>query len=390
MSSLHHPIRSASAFSLALALASLPARAAQQAMSHVWGGEGRHVYAWVDPMDSAHMRVWTCEDGARIRYLDTSSGGWSHVARPSSPTLPLQSLLGIYTPDGTNVFAVGQEGQFLSSTSPTGPWTVATTVVDSVHSEPARLWGIRYFSASGIGFLTGEHVLRSTQSGGVPATEPLFEAGYAIDDLEFYGVGIVGTSSDFQAVALAEGVVRYPNGDPLLVLVDEEYVEQGVGVFWTSSAHKDGNDQYTWFASDLTFLDGEPLHEEFEAWDVAFVPGATDPESAVGYMVGGLGNNDGRLFKTCDGGQSWVEEPTDDPILDEGMKSLYGVHAFADGSAIACGYGGQTYVRPPDDEDPCEILEWSKVQPEDYEDPCDVGNDFSGPLTGVSGGQQRR
>src|SRR6185436_13588371 len=100
-----------------------------QTMSPIWGGECRHAYTWIDPSNSSHLRTFVCEDGGRIRYMDTGTGTWSYLPRPSH-TPPLQSMLGVFSPDGSNVYAVGQNGKFMSASTPTGTWTLASTVYE--------------------------------------------------------------------------------------------------------------------------------------------------------------------------------------------------------------------------------------------------------------------
>jgi photosystem II stability/assembly factor-like uncharacterized protein len=98
----------------------------------------------------------------------------------------------------------------------------------------------------------------------------------------------------------------------------------------------------------------------FEPWDVAWIPGQSGPfSSTTALVVGGIEHQCGYVFASSDGGRTWAQEqheclspggcagqgahacPTALGSQRQSFATLYGVTTYSDGTAVACGYGGQ-------------------------------------------------
>ncbi len=334
---------SALAWPLASPVSAAPLQAAPT-WQHVMNGELRDAHAWIDPADPAHYRVWTCEDGARIRYRESGAPDWVFQSTPSTAR---STLLDIYVDKGVEGWACGRDGLVLASPSATGPWSQLPVVFDPAHPlDGATLWGVRFADAS-TGWLAGEHILRRTSDGGTtwdPVT--LMVWGTEVD-YEFYALEFV------------------PGNDRQRLVVG---AEPG------SAFYSDDGDK--WYPADFFDVNGVgiTLDPGFEPWDIVFEPNTSGVDNAVGYIVGGVGSHNGSVFRTTDGGVTWHQES----LAPSNGETFYGGHAWSGGNALACGYGGHIYKRATNGV-------WSLVSPSGGAQPCNDTGPFTAPLIGIAG-----
>jgi photosystem II stability/assembly factor-like uncharacterized protein len=293
------------------------------------GGDGIAVWIWPDPADANALRVWVVEDGGRIRYSADHGSNWIYQ---KTPALAAQKLLDVFfLPDGETGWACGLGGRLLHTLDHGNTWTfanpAATTIFDGF-GNPAVLWSARFLDPQ-FGFLTGKYFLKFTTNGSQSwlPIELYDDASLSPDSrldptqrqFEFYLVRVMGDSTKWIGFAGAQWKHTKPGTS----------LEIETGVLFRGQSDVAGG--VKWWK----VLEDEVMQEP---WDVEF----QDPLN--GYLVGGHGSLDGKIFHTTDGGTKWFEEG---PAASGPFLALYGVAVQGGGKALACGYGGQIWQRDP-------------------------------------------
>jgi photosystem II stability/assembly factor-like uncharacterized protein len=345
---------------------------------HTYGGFVNAVWLERIPLisgDPDGFRVWTAEDGSRIRFYDSVTDTTTQMnVLSTSP----QTLHDIYLDQypGTGVEALfgvavgtGGEAVWWDSLGHTN-WKPFTT-------PPApgkELWAcaVEHEATGTTIWVSGEdHLLKISQDQGATWTDALWTTSpapnAALTSLDFADWSLAGTN----------GIVGTDSGE----------------LFFTT-------DGVTWTAGTLNGLPSPASPLVF--WDIDFRPGSTTEAIAVGGRVEGGG--EGFAWRTTDGGQTWnrvltqldavgytrvpqtAVQPghpcTSVPGLVLGQytynayATLYGVHMRQNGQALIVGYGGQT---------------WRYLPNKGYTvDASDTASFSTGPLWGAHGdGQQQ-
>ena len=350
------------------------------------------------------VKIWTAEDGGRIRHSADGGTTWTFQTTPSDV---LDRLQRVFFLNSTHGWAVGQGGVILATTNGGTTWTKSSFHLDggsqlfdrmpnqapgvgANENDPyEELYDIHFLPdlaeptnpAKYQGWLIGVHSMWQTTDSGANWTQVVVlnadgvtPYSFLSDSVEMYAIDIVRRPDDSMlGLACGQPGVIFRSTDATLSV-------------W----------QLVWRAVDLC-LDGCPNsvlqpHEcvmcgpisggggsgenvapWFEAWDIE-IGASVSPKLAL--MVGGFGNDTGFIFSSSTDGAagSWVKEkhecmncptvPVDpdcnlcatNPAYNQAggvpyrltfLRTLYGVGIFNDNTAIASAYNGQHVVRDP-------------------------------------------
>jgi photosystem II stability/assembly factor-like uncharacterized protein len=342
---------------LAASCLALSARAQSQAFEHRWAGYVQDAF-----MSPDGSRIWTVEDGGRIRHRDPS-GSWSFQPTP----FRVQDVLHrVHFIDNAVGWAVGQDGWFLKTTNGGQSWQALFQMNGVLGAEEnEELYDVHFLDVNS-GWLVGLHGIWYTTTGGnteaswIPAT--LLDANGELlemtPQIELYAIDVVDRGSSRLALATSE---------PGFVLRNVDAAATQFQVVWSV---------YGMCASGV--LTGcertlcAPDPSTFEPWDVE-ISRNSSPSMKLALIVGGAGSAQcGLVFSSTDDGTTWVKDyhecqlPGDpcanDPLLlyhdnpavpthtwrHQSFKGLYGVGLMSgDNTAVAAGYNGQHVVRNP-------------------------------------------
>lgn len=335
---------------------------------YLWGGEIRQVFA----LSSGNQtRIWTAEDGGRIRFSKDGGANWFFQDVPDTVS---QTLIDVwFHSDGATGWACGRGGRLLGTSDGGASWDFvdpAQPVLFDGKGDPAVLWRARFLAGdTSRGWVAGLYTFRTTSDGGLSWNDvQLFEdASFAVQldptDFEFYGLDLVGDASHFAGHASAEWKNPPGGGD--------------TGVcFHTDSADPLSQGGTRWW---ITFRnDAFAGASLVEPWDVEFDASAPDPSLAEGVLVGGTGVGDGEIAYSADGGLSWTIENVTLPPGEE-YTTLYGAAWLGAGNAIAAGYGGQLWRRDP------STRVWELVSVPGFTGPLACASGFGGDTCWVGG-----
>lgn len=335
------------------------ASASAQSFEHAQGGFVTWPWVWRnDSPQTPGYRVWTTEDGARIRYRD-EAGTWTFQRTANADQGCLRSIA--FLSDGVTGVAVGDGGQWAWTTvgnQPNAPWGVANSGGPYVN-HPAtgqirpRLWHVTARGSEW--WVAGEDGLLASTTN---LTSP------ALVQAQFIGTNPVGANIQLHGVDFsADGVHGAAVGgfftSPLSYPVGF-YTADG-GATWDDAVI-----HYLPLCGTTTI----PVPTSGKFWKVSF---SKQAGSKVGYACG-IADSTGRAFRTDDGGRNWFEEPYEcrcdspcaasticdlppqvcplpgylitDNLTGTTMAEMYGVYTFDDGGAIAVGYAGTVVERP--------------------------------------------
>lgn len=289
--------RRAACLSFAAIAAAAPARA--QAASYVEGGLISWPWVWRDSASPLHYRLWTAEDGGRIRFVDmpditqAASASWREFQDMSPATEAILRDV-MVDPTATHGVAVGDAATWYwtsNASAANAKWFGATLSIPSQWPSDVRLWDVALVSTS-LAYVVGDDgLLASTTtplSNSVTLTGGTF-AGIAPTE-RLVGIEFVPGSTTGAAVGTAT--------------FDSTSSTLSGGAYWTL-------DGVNWSPSTIVMRDysGNTVlpDVDVELFKLAWVPG-TSPAEAVGYAVGGFGSGRGFIFRTSDGGQTWEQE----------------------------------------------------------------------------------
>lgn len=344
--------------SLAAIAAAAPAHA--QAASYVEGGLISWPWVWRDSASPQHYRLWTAEDGGRIRFVDlpditqAGSASW-RVFHDMSPAT--EAILRDVMVDPTATFgvAVGDAATWYWTANASGAsakWFAATLSIPSQWPSDVRLWDVALVSSS-LAYVVGDDGLLASTTTPISSAVTLTAATFTGPAPTERLVGI-----EFVPGSMTGAAVGTATCDPVAGTLSG-------GAYWTL-------DGVNWSPSTLVMRDiaGNTVQAtlDVQLFKLAWVPG-TSPSAAVGYAVGGFGSGVGYIFRTGNGGQTWEQEhheceglayslcpnaggcaipapecPAGQSNLGANkeygqLNGLYGVATFENG-ATAVGYGG--------------------------------------------------
>lgn len=331
-----------------LALSVTSSTAAAQA-DHQLGGFVNAVWLERIPLLGGQpdaYRVWTAEDGSRIRMYDSVTDTVTEEnVLSSSPQTLHDVYLDQFTDGGSERLygvAVGTRGEAV--------WweSVGHNLWKPFVTDPApgkELWAcaVHHESSGTIIWISGQdHLLRISTDRGINWTDALWTQSPA--------AGADLTAMDFADWSLpnVRGVVGTDSGE----------------LFWSS-------DGTTWTPGTIHGLPQPASPLVF--WDIDFAPGSSTEAFAVGGRV--EGNGEGFAWRTTDGGLNWYRVLTQfdalgfGPVPNTATKpgnacsgvpgrvggththqqyaTLYGCHALQDGRAFFCAYAGQVWEYLP-------------------------------------------
>jgi photosystem II stability/assembly factor-like uncharacterized protein len=290
-----------------LAVLLSPAAAAGEEFHYVHGGDLKRVVSTDDD------KVWTTHTGGVLRWSEDGCNSFSNAQLPTSVTSTLRGLQISSDSQGPFAYCVGEGGVLLFSTDNGQSWSLKPLIRNPLQA-PAELWDV-YFEDRDHGWVCGfEHTLYETFDGGQTWFDVAPTGHIVADNPEWYQLHALGPG-EWIAVADEGWIVhRLPDGTMLqaqLQLPTDCYPPQ---------------------SSDPPF--------DLELWGVDFV-------GDTGLIVGGVGANDGYVFKTVDRGATWALHTACFDHLgggDQPVPSFYGVDMFGDPNAgIVGGYGSGVY-----------------------------------------------
>ncbi len=348
------------------------------------------------------VKIWTAEDGGRIRHSADGGTTWTFQTTPSDV---LDRLQRVFFLNSTHGWAVGQGGVILATTNGGATWTKSTFQLDGgsqlfdrmPNQAPGagangndpyeELYDIHFLSdqanpSNYLGWLVGVHSMWQTTDGGSNWTQVvvLVQDGmtpYSIKDgsTEMYAIDIARRSDD--------SLLGLACGQPGLIFRSTDSTLTVWQLVWSADFLCNGGCPNSVLQPHECVLclppDDPPGSTDhtgpwFEAWDIE-IGASEDPKLAL--MVGGFGNDTGFIFSSSSDGAagSWVKEKHECkncPLLPPGygdcnlcdtnpaysqaggvpyrltfLRTLYGVGIYDDNSAIASAYNGQHVVRDP-------------------------------------------
>lgn len=306
--------------------------------SQVWGG----FLSGITVIDSD--RVWVAEDGGRIRYSANATAvtpTWAWQATPYDVRDQLESIF--FLRGGQRGFAVGDRGHVVGTTDGK-TWSTLARIDDPMKpGTPAKLWDV-YFLDANTGWIAAKHGILMTQDGG--HTWSVVHSDIA---LEVYSFAFLVQGTEALGVAFAE---------PGTLLINLWPASSAWRVFRTIP---------------ISALCPPPLAvAPLEVWDGVFEPGSTIASYRT-LAVSGVGNGDGYLFVcTTSPNPPFTPQyhsgsslqcgvpPSSCPHNPNGYakaSTTYGVAVFPDGTAIACGYGGQVMRRDAGSQTWCDFTD---------------------------------
>ena len=316
---------------------------------------------WLEPIpllggQPDAFRVWTAEDGSRIRVYDSVTDTFieDHVVSVAPQTLhdiyvaqystvTVEKLFGVAVGTGGEAVCWDSQGHSIWNVFPADP------------APGKELWAcsVEHAVAGTTIWVAGaDHTLRCSTDRGHNWSDGIWTTSPA--------PGAMLTSLDFADWALPgkNGVVGTNSGE----------------LFFTT-------DGKTWTAATINGLPTPSSPLVF--WDISFRPGSSTEAFAVGGRV--EGNGEGFAWRTIDGGQTWnrvlthfdatglARVPINNVLpgnacsgvrgLSRGKNNhvhyatLYGCHALANGQAIFCAYAGQIWRYRPNTGTTFDILD---------------------------------
>ncbi len=381
---------------LLLCASVMPRLAAAQGSAEYASG-GLISWPWIeeDSSNPGQYLLWTAEEGGRIRF--------ETIANPSSPATttrwlqdvipvpgdpPFRSILRDVEVLGVKGIAVGDHASWAWAFHPELPNTAwpASPVVWAATMQSigdVRLWDVDYDGSTA--YVVGEGGLVARTVNPTPASP----APVLITPANFVGQAPLGEMRgiDFSgSLGIAVGDMQF-----------DAFGNLSWGLHYTT-------DGQNWHLSTVKFTTPQGEHvtaapnEQIELFRVDFVDG-----TSIAYAVGGFGSNAGYIFRTEDGGSSWLQELHECAGLNHGqcygsqftctpatvpcgtspvslnthwarLNGLYGVAAFSDESATAVGYSGMVVTR---DNSVAGPRKWREISTR-----CDLS---TMPLWGVHG-----
>lgn len=353
-----------------------------------FAGETRQIETHVGP---GGTQLWTAEDGGRIRHSPGDNANWVFQTTPPEVN---QTLLDVWFEPGSDQFgwAAGRAGHLLCTSDGGTNWEhfdpSEPELLDSTGGGDnlATLWRTRWASPD-VGFIAGIQTFKRNGNGGARNADDFqnvklwntyseidVDAAAGTQDpglIEFYSLAI---TRDSEPTAHWVGFVA---GD--LWLNCNSHGVRALGFYTDTRLAKSEGGKNWWLtfdATDFTEPFGVPMENP---WDAEYVMEYDDLDNARTYLVGGSGNQDGSLFMSDDGGQSWTKESPDvgDPDSPGFAPTLYGVAAMPDGRAVTTGYGGSIWSRDPNSGSPA-TWSWAPIP------------DLSAPIACAEGGTGTR
>lgn len=302
------------------------------------------------------FRVWTAEDGGRIRVYDSVSDTFTQESIVSDKS---ETLHDVYLDQYSSLTAEHLFGVAVGTNGEAVWWdSLGHTIWIEFITEPApgkELWAcaVEHEVDGTTIWVAGEdHTLRHSTNRGISWSDATWvvspAAGAMFTSLDFADWSLAGTS----------GIVGTDSGE----------------LFFTT-------DGLTW---DKGTIHGLPVPAApLILWDIDFRPGSTTEAFAVGGRV--EGNGEGFAWRTTDGGQNWnrvlthfeatglARVPVNNTLPGNACSgvrgllrgkhnhvhyaTLYGCHALQNGKAIFCGYGGQVWRYLPNAGTTIDILD---------------------------------
>ncbi len=259
--------------------------------------------------------LWTTHTGGVIRWSIDGGTSFTNARVPTSVTGTLRGIQISSDGQGPFAYCVGADGVLLFSTDNGHNWTLKPQVLNPFLA-PAELWDC-FFKDRDNGWIVGfDHTIYETSDGGLNWTNIAPLGHIAAANPEWYQIYAWGPD-EWIAVADEGWYIRHlPGGSMPHARIDvtqECYQPQ---------------------------IASPPF--DLELWSVDFV-------GDTGLMAGGVGNNDGYVYKSTDRGATWnLHTSCYDHLSPTGNgltpPSFYGVEMFDDPTkGMPAGYGSGVY-----------------------------------------------
>jgi photosystem II stability/assembly factor-like uncharacterized protein len=295
---------------------------AAQSFAYVHGGVGNRCESLAD--DDA----WFSFSGGVIRYTDDGGATMHNATVPADVRVALRGFHMGRDVAGPWGYCVGDDGVVLFSTDEGRTWTKQTTVrtplAHPYHPDvPAPLWDV-WFTTRLHGYIVGfENTIQETTDGGATWTNLAPTSGHlAAANVEWYQLH------------------GFANGDFVLV-GDRAWTLHRTASNGALSTFQIG--EHLWcYQPQVAQPPVSPDTWNLELWGVDFI-------GDTGVAVGGVGTNDGYVFRSTDAGLTWTLDSACFAYLGGVVgvtpASFYGIELFDDADrGAACGYGSMVLV----------------------------------------------
>ena len=131
----------------------------------VWGGE---TWATYSEVVGSQLRIWTGEDGGRLRTSLDGGVSWVFADTPDDFTGSIFDIW--FFPGGVHGFATGRGGHVLETVDSGLTWSYFGSQVLDAAGDPATLWGVRGLG-NGIVLVSGLWTVQYTANSGTNASK---------------------------------------------------------------------------------------------------------------------------------------------------------------------------------------------------------------------------